>query len=204
MTGWKRFRPALWAVAMGAGLAACGTPEAVKQLSTAQVANLDGAVVGVEAQGKALIALARQVKKEREARIDRLHEGRVDRFRKQAAEGFPGQEDKKAAADNAFGRVAKSERDRTAAIARLDSRLKLIETKNAELIAYIRKLRDAQKVLDGYLQSERLGEALLGEAMKVPFVGQAIGAVNELKTKVLTSAGELNGLVDQFIKNVKG
>lgn len=201
MTGWKRISYVLAVVLIGVGLAACSTPDAVKQLSTAQVGNLDAAVVAVEAQGRALVTLAEQVKKERETRIDALHKRRVERFRDQAADGFPGQEDKISAAENAFGRVSNSERERTTAIARLDSRLKVIKAKNEELIGYIRKLKDAQEVLDGYLQSERVGEALLGEAMNVPFVSEAIGAVNTLKAKVLASAGELNGLVGQFIQN---
>ena len=204
MTGWTRLKRVLVVVLVGVGLVACGTPNAVKQLSTTQVDNLDAAVVAVEAQGKALVTLAQQVKKEREARIDALHERRVERFRDQAAAGFPGQTDKISAADNAFGRVAQSEKDRTTAVAHLGSRLKVIEGKNEELIGFIRKLKDAQEVLDGYLQSERLGEKVLGEAMKVPFVSQAISAVNALRTKVLASAGELDGLVGQFIQNGEG
>ena len=204
MRGWKRIRSALAVVLVSIGLAACGTPDAVKQLSTAQVGNLDAAAVAVAAQGKALVTLAQQVKKEREARIEDLHKVNVELFTNQAAGGFPGETDKKSAAENAFDTVAQSEMVRADAIARLDSRLKLIAAKNDELVAYIRKLEDAQKVLDGYLQSERLGEALLGEAMEVPFVSQAIGAVNALKAKVLASTGELEGLVDQFIQTGGG
>ena len=201
MTGLYLIRFVLAVGLVAVGLAACGTPDAVKQLSSAQVGNLDAATVAVEAQGKALVTLAREVKKELETSVEALHAENVKLVRDQAAGGFPGQKDKETAAQNALDLIAQSERGRADEIARLDSRLRVIEAKNEELIAYIRKLKDAQKVLDGYIQSERLGEALLGEAMKVPFVREAIRAVDALKVKVLASAGELDSLVGSFVRS---
>lgn len=199
MRGRKRTWSLLAVMVVGVGLAACGTPDAVKHLSTAQVDNLNVAVVAVEAQGKALVTLAHQVKKDREARIEELYERIVKRHEATAADGFPGDADKKAAAKKAFDLVTKAERTRTTTIARLGSRLKVIEDKIKAVIAYIRKLKDVQRVLDGYLQAERLGDALLGEAMKVPLVSKAIDAVNALKQKVTNGAKELDGLVGSFV-----
>ena len=196
----KRCCRSLAILLVGISLAACGTPDAVKHLSTAQVANLDAAVIAVEAQGEGLITLLRREKTRREERIERLHQKIVRRYEARAAENFSGEAEKKVAAKNAFDQVLKSEKSRTTALARLDHQFKIIEAKNAELNTYVRKLKDAQTVLDGYLQSERLGEALLGEAMSVPVIGQAIDAVNALKKKVTSGAKQLESLVDNFVK----
>ena len=203
MTGRKRLWQVSAVVIVSVSLGACGTPDAVKHLSTAQTDNLNAATVAVRVQGKAVIALAQQVKKEHEAKIESLYKAVITRYEGVAAKGFPNATNKEAAAKEAFSKVIEAEKTRTAAINQLNSQFEIIKDKSNEVIVYIEKLKDAQMVLDGYLQSQRLGDALLGEAMDVPLVGQAINALNTLQQEVTDGADELNDLVDTWSRRVE-
>ena len=203
MIDWKHCRLALSFVLMSIGITACGTPVEVKDLSSMQTRNLSVAATAVTAQGEALLLLAKQILDKNAKQIEDEHNKTVMESRKYAADGFPDDGDKDEAAKIILESVLDSERTRSKSIAELEKDLHVIESKSKELSEYIVKLKEAQTALDGFLQSEQLGDRLLSRLFDVPGVNQAINSITTLTNKVASSTNLLNAHVRDLTRNRK-
>jgi hypothetical protein len=182
-------------------LSACGTPQAVKDLSTAQLNAFDAAVSAATVEGQALVALAQTYSQA--AIADMQTKDRADQAKIQqnlaiqlgsASTDAQRQAALAQAAQNAMA-VANAEAGTQAT---LKQSIAQIQAKANELTFFLSEMKKAQAALNTYLQSESIGDKLTQDILGSPLVQQQVGTVNTYLTDVQAATSQLKALVDSL------
>ena len=132
------------------GLAACGTPQAVKDLSLAQIDAIDAAIENSRQQGQAIVKLATQLKERTIADRER------DRAsaRAQSIAQLVGVEDRAAALEAAFEAGAKRAQSAAQLEETLNGKIAEIEKLTGRLTSLLDELKNAQAAIHRFLETE--------------------------------------------------
>ena len=183
-------------LAIALGLAACGTPEAVKTLSQAQLDAFDAAVKSSETQSNAIVELAKKVLK---YEVEKFAAERA-RARQDAVAALANESDHERALTQAFESGATREQAAAGLQARLEANIEKIDAQSKRLVSLIREMKQAQAAIHQYLETEAVGEKLTNEILGNQVISSALGSASRLVTEVNKTSEELKTTIDAFIK----
>lgn len=189
--------PALPAVLLTVALtlAACGTPQAVKDLSLAQIDAIDAAIENSREQGQAIVKLATQLKERTIA--DRTRERGL--AREQAIAQLAGVDDREAALNAAFEAGAARAQSAAELEETLNGKIAEIERLTGRLTSLLAELKNAQAAIHKFLETETVGEQLGESILGNPLVSGALGTASRFLRETRGVSGELGDLVDSVV-----
>ena len=183
------------ALAIALGLAGCGTPEAVKTLSQAQLDAFDAVVKSAETQSDAIVALSRKVSS---YEVNKFA-AELAAAQQDAVEALTIEPDNQKALAQAFESGAKRERDAAGLQAELDANIEKIDAQSKRLVSLIREMKKAQAAIHQYLETEAVGEKLTKDILGNPVVSSALGSASRLVTEVNKTSEELEITLDAIV-----
>ena len=183
-------------LAIALGLAACGTPDAVKTLSQAQLDAFDAAVKSSETQSNAIVELARKVLN---YEIEKFAAERA-RARQVDVAALASESDREEALTQAFESGAKREHAAAGLQARLEANIEKIDAQSKRLVSLIREMKQAQAAIHQYLETEAVGEKLTNKILGNQVISSALGSASRLVAEVNKTSEELKTTIDAFIK----
>ena len=178
-------------------LAACGTPEAVKTLSQAQLDAFDAAVKSSKTQSEAIVELARKVLN---LEIEKFAAERA-KARQDAVAELANESDYESALMQAFDSGAIREQATAELKATLETNIEKIEEHSKRLISLIQEMKQAQAAIHQYLETEAVGEKLSNEMLGNQVISAALGSASRLVTEVNETSEELETTIKAFIED---
>ncbi|MFT5756922.1 MAG: hypothetical protein ACI9LM_001647 [Alteromonadaceae bacterium] len=177
----------------------CATPPEVKQLSQSQLEYFESAIIAVTIQSEALIkateiivnngknkllkAEADMKKDVQQALVDELKDNNeIPQINKVALE--------------VYGYVDKYSVDKNKKLKMLANNLELVKSKSNELTEYLKQMRDVQKTLDAYIQSEKAGEKILKDTLKHPSISALLDKASMYKEKIIERGAQINKIFE--------
>lgn len=179
-----------WLLLVTAG---CGTPPQVKALSVKQIEYFDAAIAAVSLQSEALILATERLVKQAKEQIDSEQDKSRALLEEVAREDIPAQPegDRARIAKEMLERANRNAETAQAARAKLDADLAVIKERTEELKTYLLKMRETQKALDAYLQSEQAGEIVMRDVLSQPSVKALLASTDALLPKVQAGMQEI-------------
>ena len=183
-------------------LSACGTPAAVKTLSAAQLGYFDKLIAAVKIESDALLLAADIVKQQAEAEIDRREQAIRERTQTALVNLSPmlSASQRADASQQLVDSLIAAEKAAAETRATLQPTLDQIRDKVEALQLAVNQMRQVQTALDGYLQSEQIGESITRTVLNFPTVQSLITQSTSIMTDVLAQTNDLSQAVMQLKK----
>ncbi len=171
----------------------CETPPQVKALSVKQIEYFDAAITAVSLQSEALILATERLVKQAKEKIDSEQDKSRALLEEVAQKDIPAQpeSDRAKTAKEMLERANKNAETAQAARAKLDADLGVIKEKTEELKTYLLKMKETQKALDAYLQSEKAGEVVVRDVLNQPSLKALLASADTLLPKVEAGMQEI-------------
>lgn len=172
-------------------LCGCATPTEIKQLSEQQVKYFDVAIEAVVKQSEALIIASEKLVEKSSEHIKKLEAESYIEFEKAILDTITDPQFAKEIIKEIVETVQFSEEAKI----KHNTDLEKIKQKTNEVREYLMKMKEVQVALDAYIQSEKVGEAVVGDILKLPSVDFLLNTVNELTPKIQNGLTEINTLI---------
>ena len=182
-------------------LGGCGTPRQVRELSTLQIKTLSQTLITLETQSTVLISLAEaQAKRVNSAIDDEVNQLNSDMSQSIAEEieDRGSVENAKTIIEEIIATRVKSEKKFIELRATVGRHVSTIRMNSMDIVNYQKKMIEAQRVLDRYIQSQKLGDRLTSGFASLPGVSEAIKTATDLIPRWQTSLGEIQTVVGEL------
>lgn len=176
----------------------CATPPEVKQLSLKQLEYLDVLATAVSVQSEGLISVAESLKEEAKGKIACHQQNSVNRLNDLMTKTIPTMSREKRIETKRKIFTQAESISKTAEIARekLSSDFIAIKEKTLELQGYLAKIKEVQTILNGYIQSEKVGEKLLKATAGHTNIKGFLGTINTYIPKIKSTTESLKTLLN--------
>ncbi|MDQ7090174.1 MAG: hypothetical protein Q9M50_05945 [Methylococcales bacterium] len=183
-------------------ISGCATPPEVKQLSLKQLEYLDVLTTAMNVQSEGLISVAESLKEEAGGKIACYQQNSVNRLNALMTKTIPTMDREKRietkrkifAQADILSKTAETAREK------LSTDFIAIKEKTLELQGYLTKIKEVQTILDGYIQSEKIGEKLLKTTAGHTNVSGFLGTINTYIPKIKSTTESLKALLSVLKK----
>lgn len=169
----------------------CATPAEIQHLSEQQVKYFDVAINSVVKQSEALIIAAEKLVEKSDERIKELEAENRKLFEEMILDTITDPQQAKAIIQEIVETVQSVEEAKT----KHNADVEKIKQKTAEIGEYLAKMKEVQVALNAYIQSEKMGEAVVNDILKLPSVNFLLNTVDELTPKIQDGLTEIKTLI---------
>ena len=179
-------------------ISGCATPPEVKQLSLKQLDYLNVLTDAVTVQSEGLIAMAENLKNKAGENISCHQKNSIDRLNILMSNTIDTTDLEKRreikqkilAQAKAINQVSDHSRQK------LSSDYQAIKHKTEQLSTYLKKIKEVHKVLNGYIQSQKIGEQLLSSSVGHKSIDGFIGTMNTYIPLIRATSRDLGRLLN--------
>ncbi|MCK5924745.1 MAG: hypothetical protein KAG10_02515 [Methylococcales bacterium] len=192
MTYYKLFLLALVFVISG-----CATPLEVKQLSLKQLDYLTVLTDAVTIQSEGLVLIAEKLKQQSEGNMSCHQQNSIDRLNQlmTTTVDLTDMSERRALKQKILAQATEINKVTAASRQKLALDFKAIKIKTQQLQVYLKKIKEVQVVLNGYIQSQKAGEQLLSSSVGHTSVDGFLGTINTYIPLIKLASGELAHLL---------
>jgi len=156
----------------------------------------------VTIQSEGLITVTNKLKQEAEEDINFYQKNTVDRLNILVEKTIPTmtREQRLATKQKIFSQAESINKTADLSRKKLATDFAAIKEKTLELQTYLKKIQEVQTILNGYLQSEQIGEQLLKNTAGHTSIEGFLGTVNTYIPKIQTATDDLKILLTNLNK----
>ncbi|MCK5897578.1 MAG: hypothetical protein KAG06_00725 [Methylococcales bacterium] len=179
-------------------ISGCATPPEVKQLSLKQLDYLNVLTDAVTIQSEGLISIAKKLKQQSEGNINCHQQTSIDRLNQLMTTTIDLTDPKKRRElkQKILAQATEINKVTQRSQQKLAVDFKAIKTKTQQLQVYLKKIKEVQLVLNGYIQSQKAGEQLLATSVGHTSVDGFLGTINTYIPLIKSTSSELARLLN--------